>query len=519
MPQRLQLGVKDYWSRWPDANIAIVIPDDHFVLDVDAEHGGYDSLNAIQELYNKLPDTMSAITGGGGLHLWFKAKDIRNTTALAGFSGLDIRGIGGYVVAPPSIHPSGNVYSWRSQNSVADTPDWLLALCSKKRQLDLNNLTLDQGVPIQQGQRNQTLISEAGSMRRRGMGEDAIAAALLTDNRARCNPPLPENEVQTIAKSVCRYSASDNGNKDIYHYCPPTDPAASNRDKTVIGSVTKPLSEKIEDWVIQTTGWFSYEECDKEIGIRDTPEKDNRRHVFMRLKAAGKVEAHPKNNKLYRYINTSVRLIDFKSGTKVTPIQLKYPFGIEYYFNTYPGNIIVVAGSPDSGKTAFLLNVIKLNQYDFSIYYQSSEMGRDELQNRLLNFDGIGLDDWNFTAEERSSNFADVIRPNCINIIDYMELSGDFYMVAEYLRQIHDKLDGGIAIVALQKDPKAPQGRGGTFGLEKPRLYLNMDSGKTVIKKAKNWTHPEQNPNGLTLNYKIVGGCKFIITNDWHTED
>ncbi len=192
---------------------------------------------------------------------------------------------------------------------------------------------------------------------------------------------------------------------------------------------------------------------------------------------------------------------------------------MKYYFNTYPGNIIVVAGSPDSGKTAFLLNVIKLNQYDFSIYYQSSEMGRDELQNRLLNFDGIGLDDWNFTAEERSSNFADVIRPNCINIIDYMELSGDFYMVAEYLRQIHDKLDGGIAIVALQKDPKAPQGRGGTFGLEKPRLYLNMDSGKTVIKKAKNWTHPEQNPNGLTLNYKIVGGCKFIITNDWHTED
>jgi len=72
-----------------------------------------------------------------------------------------------------------------------------------------------------------------------------------------------------------------------------------------------------------------------------------------------------------------------------------------------------------------------------------------------LNFEGIGVRDWNFTAEERSSNFADVIRPNCINIIDYMELSGDFYMVAEYLRQLHDKLDGGIAIVALQKDPKA----------------------------------------------------------------
>jgi len=231
------------------------------------------------------------------------------------------------------------------------------------------------------------------------------------------------------------------------------------------------------------------------------------------------VEQHVKNNKLYRYINTSVRLIDFRNITNSKPLEIKYPFGIEYYFKTYPGNIIVVAGSPDAGKTAFLLNLIRLNQYDFSIYYQSSEMGKDELQNRLLNFEGIELDDWNFTAEERSSDFADVIRPNCLNIIDYMELSGDFYMVAEYLKQIHDKLDDGIAIVALQKDPKADQGRGGTFGLEKPRLYLNMDSGKIKIRKAKNWTHPEQNPNGLTLNYKIVGGCKFIITDDWHTEE
>jgi hypothetical protein len=336
------------------------------------------------------------------------------------------------------------------------------------------------------------------------------------------------------------------GDKDIYHYCPPTEPAISERYKSVTESVTnltdgqqpmkslqsqgienvtkeqpsvtESLAKRIEDWVKDSSGWFSYDDIDKEFGIHADNDKLNRRVIIKRLKDANVIEQHIKNNKLYRYINTSVRLIDFKSGNKVTPIQLKYPFGIEYYFNTYPGNIIVVAGSPDAGKTAFLLNLIRMNQFDFSIYYQSSEMGKDELQNRLLNFEGIDVQDWNFTAEERSSNFADVIRPNCVNIIDYMELSGDFYMVAEYLRQIHDKLDGGIAIVALQKDPKAPQGRGGTFGLEKPRLYLNMDSGQILIRKAKNWTHPEQNPNGLILNYKIVGGCKFIITNDWHND-
>jgi hypothetical protein len=92
----------------------------------------------------------------------------------------------------------------------------------------------------------------------------------------------------------------------------------------------------------------------------------------------------------------------------------------------------VIAGAADAGKTALLLNFIKLNQFDFSIYYQSSEMGKEELASRLVNFEDITLDEWNFNAEERSTDFADVIRPDCINIIDYMELTGDFYNVAEY---------------------------------------------------------------------------------------
>jgi hypothetical protein len=523
----MQAGVKEYWGKWPNANVAIVIPEGHFVLDVDTERGGYESLDILQEQHEKLPNTMSVITGGGGLHLWFKADGIRNTTAFAGFSGLDIRGIGGYVVAPPSIHRSGKEYAWIDESPITDAPEWLVKLCTNNHrgtapepQTEENWITQAMR-GVTEGQRDDVCTRLAGYYLTK-MPPD-IVREVLYPFADRCIPPLPHVDVDKCVASVSKRESTkgggpNNGDKDIYHYCPPTQLVQSNHDKTVTENVTKHLSEKIEDWVTQTTGWFSYEDCDRELGIRDTSEKDNRRHVFMRLKAAGKVEAHHKDNKLYRHVNTSVRLIDFKSVTDTKPLEIKYPFGIEYYFNTYPGNIIVVAGSPDAGKTAFLLNLIKMNQYEFSIYYQSSEMGKDELQNRLMNFEGIAVQDWNFTAEERSSNFADVIRPNCVNIIDYMELSGDFYMVAEYLRQIHDKLADGIAIVALQKDPKAPQGRGGTFGLEKPRLYLNMDSGQIVIRKAKNWTHPEQNPNGLILNYKIIGGCKFIITDDWHND-
>lgn len=123
-----------------------------------------------------------------------------------------------------------------------------------------------------------------------------------------------------------------------------------------------------------------------------------------------------------------------------------------------------------------------------------------------------------FSRPTSTGNFADVIRPDCINIIDYTELTEDIYMVADYLKVIHEKLESGIAVVALQKKIGAHLGRGAEFSLEKPRLYLSMDAGKTTIVKAKNWVKPDFNPNGLIIKYQIVGGCKFIITENWHKD-
>jgi hypothetical protein len=315
-------------------------------------------------------------------------------------------------------------------------------------------------------------------------------------------------------KPVGNSSPPINSNKNTSLYCPSDMDLATGRDKSVTKSVT--LSQQIEDFVTGTTGWFSYEEIDKELGLLQPCDKTNRRQVIKRLKDAGVIEAHSRNNKLLRYVKVAVRLVDFKTAGKKSPLAIKYPFGIERYFKTYPGNVIAIAGAADAGKTAFLLNLIKLNMGDFSIYYQTSEMGAEELRSRLEKFEGLGVEDWNFTPEERSRDFADVIRPDCINIVDYLELAGDFYMVADYLRAIHEKLSSGIAIVALQKKRGAELGRGGDFGLEKPRLYLSMDTGKLTIQKAKNWAVPHANPNGLVCEFKIVNGCTFIVTQDWH---
>jgi hypothetical protein len=192
------------------------------------------------------------------------------------------------------------------------------------------------------------------------MTQAAILAALFVENH-RCQPPLTPKEVASIVKSVCRYAPSDNGHKEVYHNSPLSKATDSEHDKNTTEKTTKPLSDLIIEWIKQSNGWFSYDDIDKEFGITTPVLKDNRWHIFKRLKDTGIIESHPKENKLYRYINTSVRLIDFKSLTNNKPLALKYPFGIEDYFNTYPGNIIVVAGSPDAGKTANLLKWEKMN--------------------------------------------------------------------------------------------------------------------------------------------------------------
>ena len=67
------------------------------------------------------------------------------------------------------------------------------------------------GGPIPEGHRNDTLMSLAGTMRRRDMGAEEIEAALLVTNNKRCDPPLAEDEVRKIAFSVCRYKPTGEG--------------------------------------------------------------------------------------------------------------------------------------------------------------------------------------------------------------------------------------------------------------------------------------------------------------------
>jgi Bifunctional DNA primase/polymerase, N-terminal len=118
--------LRRYFTGAHPYNIAIRtgVPSNVFVLDVDGEQG-LNSLAGLVEQHGLLPPTLTSTTGKGR-HYWFVARSPMPCSVGKIAPGIDIRGDGGYVVVPPSIHPNGAVYRWVNDEPPADAPDWLL---------------------------------------------------------------------------------------------------------------------------------------------------------------------------------------------------------------------------------------------------------------------------------------------------------------------------------------------------------------------------------------------------------
>lgn len=211
-----QNRIAAWWKRWPDANIGIPTGKSSglLVLDCDPRNGGPADRSELVERCGPIPDTAEAITGGGGRHLFFRHRGGAVPKTLA--PGIDLKGDGGYVVAPPSIHVSGDAYQWdgiagaKALLSLAEEPAWLLEYITAARGGSRQESKAAPGFgKIPKGKRNDHLASLGGSMRKRGMSRQAIEAALLEENRLQCDPPLPEAEVKRVAASIASYQPAD----------------------------------------------------------------------------------------------------------------------------------------------------------------------------------------------------------------------------------------------------------------------------------------------------------------------
>lgn len=130
----LEEEVCRWWNRWPQANLGVVTgaTSGVVVLDVDPRNGGDATLYELECLYGSLPSTVTALTGGGGRHFYFCHPGERVPCRPIA-RGLDLKGDGGLVVVPPSLHVSGGQYVWDlggapGERQLAEMPEWLVAL-------------------------------------------------------------------------------------------------------------------------------------------------------------------------------------------------------------------------------------------------------------------------------------------------------------------------------------------------------------------------------------------------------
>jgi len=222
--------IRRWWSRWPTANIGIPTGERSGLLVLDIDEHGFTSLEALEEEHGPLPETLTVRTGGGGMHVYLKyppgeACEVRNSAGRVG-AGLDVRGEGGYAVAPPSRTDKGP-YAFLDRFPRADPPEWLLEAARGPDMAATDEAGPDTGgaggldagelEPIPKGERGDTLFRIGCSLRARGCEYARILAELERINRARCSPPIgahPDDtdarELEKIAESVVsRYPAGD----------------------------------------------------------------------------------------------------------------------------------------------------------------------------------------------------------------------------------------------------------------------------------------------------------------------
>ena len=193
--------LRDWWARWPRANVGVLTGPESglLVLDIDYRHGGDEALADLVREHGPLPETPEALTGNGR-HLYFRWPDGAKSGNIG--PGLDIKAAGGYVVAPPSLHVCGSRYAWDAGAGLddvplAEPPAWLKAgLLHPRERLDVGAILAS----LEPGNRNDGFCRLTGKLHHAGLSPEDILL-LLGAYAERCGFPL--DELESEVRGIC----------------------------------------------------------------------------------------------------------------------------------------------------------------------------------------------------------------------------------------------------------------------------------------------------------------------------
>jgi hypothetical protein len=202
--------IERWWRQQPDFNVGVATGALSKILVVDVDDLDAETELKKLELRNStLPATVESVTARGR-HLFFRwpEREVRNSAGKLA-QGVDIRGDGGYVVVPPSLHPSGKRYAWSvdSANAFAAVPDWLLdMITAPSTSHDAASVTRAWRDLVRDGAgegcRNDSIARLVGHLLRRRVDPEITLEIAVTFNDARCRPPLKRAEVVAVVDSI-----------------------------------------------------------------------------------------------------------------------------------------------------------------------------------------------------------------------------------------------------------------------------------------------------------------------------
>lgn len=203
--------VEQWWTEQPDANIGIATGSKSGGLivldfDVDDEKGkdGLDTLHEWERANGELTETVCSETGGGGMHMLYRTQVQFKNSVNAGL-GVDVRGEGGYIVAPPSIHPDGGVYAWINdpdEYEVAEMDGHVERFIDHVLKPRARRERFDRDAEVKHGARNDAMYKFVCSLISASTDRELLYPLALQYNFEKLKPPLDPREVETIVQSA-----------------------------------------------------------------------------------------------------------------------------------------------------------------------------------------------------------------------------------------------------------------------------------------------------------------------------
>ena len=249
-------------------------------------------------------------------------------------------------------------------------------------------------------------------------------------------------------------------------------------------------------------------------------ERENRNFVAQKLFYEVQIGKLEKSNRIYRYINKDKDIIDWYNSTSTSTIDIQWPkgrdeskFGFDGCVCISPGDIIVVAGVSNMGKSCFAQNFLWENMNNYSCVLMGNEYTPVKFKRRISRMTWNNPIDENgkpkFELIRRLENWADIVEPDKITIIDWIALpANELYNIGHVIQGIQSKVGNGIALIVLQKDEASNLGRGRAFSEELSSLYLTIDKKRMTVRKAKEWF--DHDPNREVYGFDIAnGGVEF----------